>query len=197
MDKNNFTPEESLQLISKTIEETKKNVMESGHMMILWGSITCVVFGSQYIFSLTGLYKHFDIIWTTILFPLGAIYSYFYISKTIKKKNLPKTILGRIFSTMGWVLGINMMVLGFFFGHQIGIALAPIFLVFWAFFIILVGVSIKFKPLLIGGILLNLIGFGTFLINRDYHGLSLIVGSLLGLIIPGILLNLAKNREHV
>jgi hypothetical protein len=98
---------------------------------------------------------------------------------------------------MGCVFGVNLMILGFVFGHQLDKAAAPIFLILFALFIIMTGISLKFKPLTIGGILMNLIGFGTFLINTDYYGLSMMIGSVVGLIIPGILLNRANKKEHV
>ncbi len=197
MNEHIFTPEESLLLISKTIEETKQRLQENGHIIILWGSLTFIVFFSQYILVLTGLYKLFDIMWTCILFPLGAIYTFSYARKKVKKNNLPKNIIGSIIGTMGWVVGMNLMILGFVFGDQLGKVAAPIFLILFALFIIMTGISIKFKPLTIGGILLNLIGFGTFLVNSDYHGFSMMLGSVVGLIIPGILLNRAKREEHV
>jgi hypothetical protein len=155
-----------------------------------------MVFFSQYVFSLTGLYKKFDIIWTVILFPLGAIYTFIYVRK-LKKKNLPKTLLTRVIETMGWAMGANLMVLGAIFSKQLGDAMAPVFIILLALSMIVTGSSIKFKPLFIGGILLNLIGFGTFLVSRDYHGLSMMLGALVGLIIPGILLNKANRKEHV
>ena len=197
MNEHNLTPEESLLLISRTIEETKQKFQDNGHIIVLWGSTTFSVFFLQYFFELIGWYKKFDIIWTCILFPLAAIYTFFYIRGKEKKNNIPKNVLGRILGTMGWVLGFNLMILGFVFGDHLGNALAPIFLIFFAFFIIMVGVSIKFKPLIIGGILLNLIGFGSLLVGREYHGFSLMLGSVVGFIIPGILLNMAKKKEHV
>jgi len=197
MDAKNFTPEESLLLISKTIEETKQKFQENGHIIILWGSITFLVFFLQYFFSYTGLYKKFDIIWTCILFPFGAIYTFVYVRGKEKKYNIPKNVLARIIGTMGWVVGMNLMLLGFFFNDDLGNAIAPIFLILFALLIIMTGVSIKFKPLIIGGILLNLIGFGTFWVSRDYQGFSMMLGSLVGLIIPGILLNKAKTKENV
>jgi len=189
-----ITPEESLLLITKTIEETKKRFQENGHIIILWGIITFTVFFSQYMFVLVGWYKLFDIIWTTILFPLGVIYTFIYVKKKAKKDNLPKTIIGRIIGTMGGLVGANLMILGLVFSQQLGTAIAPIFLIILALHIIVTGASIKFKPLLIGGVLLNLIGFGTFYLNTDYHGLSMMLGSVIGLIIPGILLN--KSRKE-
>jgi len=197
MNDQNFTPEESLLLISKTIEETKQKFQENGHIIVLWGSLMFLVFFLQYFFSLTGLYKKFDIIWTCILFPLGAIYTFLYVRGKVKKNNIPRNVLSRIIGTMGWVVGLNLMLIGLIFNKELGIALAPIFLILFALFIIMIGVSIKFKPLIIGGILLNLIAFGTFLISRDYHGCSMMLGSVVGLIIPGILLNKAKKPRNV
>ena len=197
MDKTILTPEESLLLISKTIKETKQRFKDNGHIIILWGVLMFTVFFSQYIFSITGLYKKFDIIWTVILFPLGAIYTFIYIRKTVKKKNLPKTLLSRVIETMGWTMGLNLMILGFLFGKQLGDAMAPIFLIFLALSMIVMGASIEFKPLFIGGLLLNLIGFCTFYLARDYHGFSMMLGAIVGLIIPGILLNKARRKENV
>ncbi|MBN2093087.1 hypothetical protein JW964_25915 [candidate division KSB1 bacterium] len=197
MDKTTLTPEESLLLISKTIEETKKRFEENGHIIILWGVLMFTVFFSQYIFSITGLYKKFDIIWTVILFPLGAIYQFIYVRKTINKKNLPKTLLLRVLTTMGWTMGMNLMVLGILFSQQLGDAMAPVFIILLALSMIVTGASIEFKPLFIGGLLLNLIGFGTFWLARDYHGFSMMLGAIVGLIIPGILLNKAKRKENV
>lgn len=197
MDGKTLTPEESLLLITKTIEETKKRFEENGHIIILWGTLTFIVFLSQYVLVFLGLYKIFDIMWTCILFPLGGIYTFIYVRRRVEKKNIPTTIIGRIIGTMGWVFGFNLMILGFIFGHQLDKAAAPIFLILFALFIIMTGISLKFKPLTIGGILLNLIGFGTFLINTDYYGLSMMIGSVVGLIIPGILLNRANKKEHV
>lgn len=190
-----ITPEESLLLITKTIEETKQRFQENGHIIILWGVLTFVVFGSQYLFSVLGWYKHFDIIWTVILFPLGAIYTFLYVRKEVK--NLPNTLLTRVLSTMGWTMGANLMVLGLVFSKQLGDAHAPVFLILLAFSMIVTGSSIKFKPLFIGGILLNLIGLGSFFISRDYHGFSMMLGALVGLIIPGILLNKANRKANV
>jgi hypothetical protein len=191
-----MTAEESLLLISKTIEETKQRFQENGHILLLWGIITFTVFASQYIFSISGLYKKFDIIWTTILFPLGAIYTFIYIRKN-ENRNLPKTIITRLLETMGWTLGANLMILGLGFSQQLGTAHAPIFIILLALMIIITGAAIKFKPLFIGGVLMNLVGFGTFLIDRNYHGFSMMLASVVGLIIPGILLNKARRKENV
>src|ERR1035437_6649605 len=196
MDETNLTPEESLLLITKVIEETKLRFKENGHIIILWGTLIFIVMVSQYILVQLGWYKLFDIAWTCILFPLGGIYTYLYAREKYKKNNIPRTIIGNIIGTMGWVVSINLATLGFLFKNKFGEALAPVFLILWALFFILTGISIKFKPIIIGGILLNLIGFATFYINGQYHGLILATGAVIGMIIPGILLNMANRNEH-
>ena len=197
MDKTTLTPEESLLLITKTIEETKQRFTENGHMIILWGVLTFTVFFSQYILVLLELHKKFDIIWTVILFPLGAIYTFIYMWKNVNKKNLPKTLLTRVIGTMGWAMGMNLMILGFLFRQQLGDAMAPVFLILLALSMIVTGASIQFKPIFIGGILLNLIGFCSFFFDTDYHGFSMMLGAVVGLIIPGILLNKARRKDNV
>jgi hypothetical protein len=194
MEKTTFTPEESLLLITKTIEETKDRFKENGRIFIFWGTLTFIVFGSQLILSLLELYKF--TMYPVYLFPLGGIYM-FYIWKEEKKKNKPKTIIGNIIGNLGWVVGMNLLIMGFFFSSKLGEAMAPVFLILFALFIIVCGLSIKFKPLTIGGVLLNLIGLGSFFLDRDYHGFSMMLGAVVGYIIPGLLLNIARRKENV
>jgi len=78
-----------------------------------------------------------------------------------------------------------------------GIAKAPVFLILLALMVIVSGLSIKFKPLTIGGVLVNLIGLGSFFVDGHYHGFSMMLGAVVGLIIPGMLLNKARSKENV
>lgn len=59
------------------------------------------------------------------------------------------------------------------------------------------GASIRFKPLIIGGIVINLIGFAGFIIDWHYHFLLLAAASVIAFIIPGILLNLKNKKDNV
>jgi hypothetical protein len=198
-----ITPEESLLLISRTIQETKKRFEENGHLIIFWGFLMFVVSLSQFILLQLELDKviHFEYTihnWPVFLYPLvGGTYTYLYAWREYKKKNLPKTIIGNIVGAMGWILGINLMILGFFFWQKLGDALPPVFLIFMALFVFITGIAIKYKPLIIGGILLNLIGLSAFYFNWQYHALIMAIGAVIALIIPGILLNRANRKEHV
>jgi hypothetical protein len=194
MKSSSLTPEESLLLITKTIEETKDRFRENGHVLVFWGTLTVIVFGSQLILSLLEFYKY--TMYPVYLFPLGAIYMLYFLIK-IKRQNMPKTIIANILQNLGWVVGMNLMIMGFFFSGKLGEATGPVFLILLALFVIVCGLSVKFKPLTIGGVLLNLIGMGSFFLDRDYHGFSMMLGAVVGLIIPGILLNIARRKENV
>ncbi|HYQ56840.1 MAG TPA: hypothetical protein VEP89_05775, partial [Draconibacterium sp.] len=143
------------------------------------------------------LMEYYNLAWyPVLLFPLGGIYM-LYIWVKEKKQNKPKTIIGNTLGNLGWVFGLNLMIMGFFFSDQLGAALAPVFLILFALFIIACGLTIRFKPLVIGGLLMNVIALGSFLFPTDYHGFSMILGAIVGLIVPGILLNHASGKENV
>jgi hypothetical protein len=194
MENSTLTPEQSLLLITKTIEETKERFKENGHILVFWGILMLIVIGSQLILSLLELYK-FTML-PVYLYPLGGVYM-IYIWIKEKKKNMPKTIIGNILGNIGWIIGMNLLIMGFFCSGQLGEAMAPVFIILLALMSIVAGLSINFKPLTIGGILVNLIGLGSFFLDRDYHGFSMMLGAVVGLIIPGVLLNYARRKENV
>ena len=194
MENSTLTPEQSLLLITKTIEDTKERFKENGHVLVFWGALTFIVFGSQLILSLLELYKY--TMYPTYLFPIGGIYM-IYIWIKIKKQDLPKTIISNILQNIGWIVGMNLLIMGFLLTDQLGEATGPVFLILLALMVIVSGLSVKFRPLIIGGALMNLVGLGSFFISIDYHGFSMMLGSVVGLIIPGILLNLARRKENV
>ncbi len=194
MEKTALTPEESLLLITKTIEETKDRFKENGHIFVFWGTLMLIVIGSQFILSILELYKY--TMYPVYLYPLGGVYM-IYIWVKERKKNMPKTIIGNILGNIGWIIGMNLMTMGFFFSNQLGEAMGPIFIILLALMIIVSGLAIRFKPLIIGGALMNLIGLASFFLDRDFHGFSMMLAAVVGLIIPGILLNNARRKAHV
>jgi hypothetical protein len=192
MDKINLTPEQSLLLITKTIEDTKERFKENGHVLVFWGVLILIVVGSQLILSLLELYKF--TMYPVYLYPLvGGVYM-IYIWIKEKNKNMPKTIIGNILGNVGWIIGMNLMIMGFFCSGQLGEAMGPVFIILLSLMSIVCGLSINFKPLTIGGLILNLIGLGSFFLDRDYHGFSMMLGAVVGLIIPGVLLNYARRK---
>ena len=94
-----LTPEESLLLITKTIEETKERFKENGHVFVFWGTLMLIVIGSQFILSILELYKF--TMYPVFLYPIGAIITGIYVRKEYKKNNAPKTIIGDYYGKPG------------------------------------------------------------------------------------------------
>ncbi len=195
MDGKTLTPEESLLLITKTIEETKERFQENGHILVFWGTLILVVFASQVVLSLLELYQF--MIYPVYLFPIIGGGYMLYVWMKEKKKNKPKTIIGNLLGNIGWIIGLNLLIMGFLFWSQLGKAMGPVFLILLALMVIICGLSIRFKPFTIGGIIVNVIALGSFLLDPKYHGFSIMLGAVVGFIIPGILLNKARRKEHV
>jgi hypothetical protein len=195
MDKTTFTPEESFLLITQTIEETKKRFEQNGHILIFWGILTFIVTLSQHFLIQMGLAHKTGL--PALLYPLGGIYTFIYAWKAYRKNNLPKTIIGDIIGALGAFVGANLLILGFFFSQKLGEAMAAIFLILLAILIFIAGTSIKFKPLIIGAIVLNIIGFATFYFDWQYHPLLMSIGSIIAFLVPGLLLNRNKRKKHV
>lgn len=195
MDKTILTPEESLFLITKTIAHTKKKFKESGHIYIFWGSLIFVVTIIQY--YLLSSDSNIGTGFPALVYPLGGIYTFIHYRRKSNKEKWPKTVIGSVLGTLGILLGLNFMVLGFAFWSDLGDSLVPIFLIFLAFWTIITGISIRFSPLIIGGIVVNLIGFAAFLIDWHYHFLLLTAASVIAFIIPGIMLNIKNKKDNV
>jgi hypothetical protein len=203
MDPNQLTPEESILLISKTIEDTKRQYEEKGFLFIFWGILIFIVSLSQFVLTKLELNRivhieHYTIRnWPVLLYIIGVVITFIYVKRTYGK--LPRTALGNISEALGWLLGLNFMILGGLFGSVLNEHLIPFFLILYAEWCIISGVLIKFKPLIFGGILLNLLGFASFYINWQYQPLMFTAGSLVALIIPGLLLKISfRNRsKHV
>ena len=195
MEKNNLTPEESLLLITQTIEATKEKFKDAGHIFVFWGILIFIVTLTQFIFIRSGLNNYTG--FPCFLYLIGGVYVWVHYAKIDKKNNAPKTIIGNIIGVLGGVFGVNFMILGFFFFERLGESLFPIFLIFMTFWIILIGVSIKFRPIVICGIIVNIIAFATFFVDWQYQTLFMSLAAVIGFIIPGILFNKAKRQEHV
>ena len=198
MDKTVLTPEESLSLITKTIEEvnrktiedTKKGFKEGSVIYLMWGFLMFFVTLCQ--FFIIRFELNIATGFPALLYPIGGLFTFIYWKKTKNIDSSKNNLLGNLLFALGTLLGVNFMIMALFFGPQLGVAFIPVFLILYAFWIIMMGVSIKFKPIFIGGIAINLLAFIPFLIDWQYHFLIITAASVVGIIIPGILLRRDK-----
>jgi len=194
---NNFSPQQSLQLIESMINRAKDKFAEDGFMYIIWGWL---VFGCsllQFVLLHIFHYAQHYIVWLATI-PL-FIYLYFHIRKKRKTQTVI-TYTGYIIGFVWLTFVVVMVLLGFLIGflttgeyytHIIHILLAvygmPVFLT---------GLIIRFKPLIYGGIACWVLCIiSTFIKIYDYQFLLIPIAMLLAWVIPGYLLR-AKYKSQ-
>jgi hypothetical protein len=194
MDNKEFTPSESLSLITNVILEAKSRFKDNGVSFIFLG--LCIFLSSLGQFILLEL-KYYDIdFYPYFIMPVAGIVTFFYYYKkrrTVKSRN----VISSLFGIISWILGINLMIAGFFFWGKFGIALVPFMIILLSIWSSLTGVLIKNNVFLISGIIINIIAFLSFYISREYHPLILSLVSLIGFVIPGIFLNYSNKERNV
>jgi hypothetical protein len=194
MENKEFTPSESLALIANVISEAKSRFKDNGFSFIFIG--LCCTVASLGQFVLLKLEYYQINYYPYFIMPFAAVVTYFYYKKkrrAVKSGN----IIGTLFSIISAIMGANLMISGFFFWEKFGVALIPFMLILFSIWSALTGVLIKNRIFLISGIVINLIAYMSFFIGREYHPLILSVVSLIGIVIPGIILNYSSKESHV
>jgi len=194
MENKEFSPADSLALIANVILEAKSRFKDNGFSFIFLGLCSFIASFGQFILLKLEYYQ--INYYPYFIMPIAGAVTYFYYKKkrTVAKS---KNILGTLLSVLGAILGFNLMIAGFFFWAKFGIALIPFMLILFSIWSVLTGVLIKNNIFLISGIVINIIAYCSFYIGREYHPLILSIVSLIGIVIPGIILNFSSKESNV
>lgn len=193
---NDFSPQQSLQLIESMINRAKDKYAENGFMYLLWGWVVFICSIAQFLLLHTFNYPHHYLVWLACI-PV-TIYQVYYMKK---KYTNPKVITYTdsiikyvwltfviVITLLGFLIGF--LTTGEYYNHIVHILLAvygmPVFLT---------GVIIRFKPLIIGGIACWVLCIvSTFIKVYDYQYLCIPAAMMLAWIIPGYALR-AKYKS--
>src|SRR5258705_10336051 len=86
MSNENFSPEQSLQVIQSMIEKAKNQISENGHLYLLWGWVIFIASAGQFILFNLVHYQYHYIVW--FLPWLAVIYQAVYLAKKKKQKKV-------------------------------------------------------------------------------------------------------------
>jgi hypothetical protein len=178
--------EESLQLIHRMINTAKENIEDDSFYFLLWGWFVfaaCILH-----FVLLKTVPDMQGIGWVILMPLGGIISMVYGIRQEKKQR----VKSYIDDLMKYVL-ISFLVSLFtvlFFMNTLGISTYPLVMLIYGIWLFISGGALKFRPLIIGGIVNWLLGITAFFFAFEIQLLILALAVLLGYIIPGHLLKM-------
>jgi hypothetical protein len=186
---------ESLALISSMIKKTQGSLQDNGFYFLLWGWLVFCASSIQYVLLKMEMPEASNYTWA-ILMPLGGIISGVRGWKDGKKSRV-KTYTDELlnyaliaFTTALFIVLIFMSIHG---GWQLAY---PMIMMVYGMWLFISGGALKFKPLVIGGI----INFGCAIAGFYIHTYELILllsfAVLAGYIIPGHLLNAKFKRQN-
>ena len=192
MTTKNFTPEQSFDIIMATINTAKSRFKEDGSIYIMWGILTSIAAFGQYYLLSQELYE--INYYPYYIMPIGWIVSWIYYSKKAPSKSNP---LSRPLGLLWATIGLNILILGFFFGSFLTSNLIPIILILLGIGIFTCGGIIRVNLLLFSGLALNISGLVCFYLDRQDHPLLMGIAAIVAILLPGILLKLESKKDNV
>ncbi len=188
---NELNQENSLQLIQKMIETSKNNLRDNGIFFLLWGWLVLIASISHFILIKFG-FEYSWIPWP-ILMIIGTIASVI-IGIRIGKKSRVITYFDKMMIYLWY---------GFFFVVVLIIVMAymdkiswevaqPLIIAMYGMGTFVSGGVLKFKPLIIGGVLCWITSIVAFFVPYDFVLLIIAVSIIVSYLIPGYMLRAKK-----
>ena len=192
MEEKKLNQNESLEIISKMIKETRTNLeRDGGGIYLLWGYLWLIVALAIYFLILkTGDYR---VQWLWFAMPLIGYPTMFYILK--KREKGAVTFVGRVIGSIWITIGVAAGLLSLYM--VVDYNAYPILFVMALLVNVGVAISglvIKFKPVIIAGFLGIALSFVMLMVSGPSQILVYAGFAVLMLIIPGHILNNAKRR---
>ncbi|NNC82032.1 MAG: hypothetical protein HKN79_00505 [Flavobacteriales bacterium] len=182
-------PEESLELISKVIQDNKDNLKQNSFYFLLWGFLVGIACLLHYFLVVSEISFPPYIAWPVLMVAGGIISG---VKGYSDSKRVGYETYTGMFTKNLWIgLGISLFIV-LFLSSQMGVQPVGLILMISGAGTLITGLNIKFNPLILGGIVLFIGAIATVFVP-GVEVLLLCAGALLlGYIIPGLMLRNAK-----
>jgi hypothetical protein len=188
----NFSPQQSLQLIQSMITKAKADLSENRFYFLLWGWVTFAAIVFQFLLKVVFKYGRHYLVWLVVI--PTVIITIVYSAKKSRRHKV-KTYIGESMSHLWTGIGISFFVLSFIVSNsQQGWLYAyPFFILFYGLGTFVSGRILKFTPLVIGGIFNWALAIVCVYVHFDYQLLVTAAAIFTSYIIPGHLLGTIKD----
>ena len=151
MTEENFSPEQSLQLIRSMIDKTKQSISDDSMYFLVWGWITFIACTGQFLLKHVYNYeKHYQVWWLIVV---GIIFSTYKGMREGKKQKV-RTYIDDSMRYLWIGMGIGFFVLSMILSKiGWGSAVFPFFMLLYGLGTFISGNFIRFRPLIWGGII--------------------------------------------
>jgi FtsH-binding integral membrane protein len=194
----NFSPQQSLQLIQSMIDKAKNHFSENGHLYLLWGWVVFFCSVVHFVLLKFVQYEKHYLIW--MLTWGAALYQMVYLAKR-KKQERVKTYAEHITGYVWLTFVVSMFLMGFVLarggnaGHYYTL-INPVFLALYGIPTFLSGIILQFRPLIIGGIVCWLLSVAGTFVPYEYQLLLLSTAMIVAWIIPGYILRSRFKKNN-
>lgn len=193
MEKENFSPTESLQLIERMIVQAQNKISDNGTLYLLWGWVIFVCAVGQYVLLQLTEKSETGYIW--LLTVLATVFQIVYLSRQKKKEKI-KSYTEDIISAIWICFGVCMGLLTFLMSRTATwTQIYSLVLMMYGIPTLLSGVVMKFKPLIVGGIICWLLSIASTFVHSVEILLLLAAAVLSAWIVPGYLLRIKFKKN--
>lgn len=184
----NLTAQESLDIITGMIQRAKGNVKNSSFHFLLWGWVIVLANLGMYFLTREG-YERPYLVW---LITIPAWFTSFYVGYRREKIQRVFTHYDLIHLSLWLSFGVVIFTV-VAFGSKLNYQINPLIITISSIPTFLSGILIRFRPLMIGGVLFWVFGIIGFLTPIQEQPLVGAIGIVLGYLIPGYLLRAKKS----
>jgi hypothetical protein len=188
----NFSPQQSLQLIQSMIDKTKGNIGRNRFHFLLWGWYVFLAILVQFILKVVLRYERHYLVWLGVI--PAVIITIIYSIRQRKRRGV-RTYIGDTMSYLWTGVGISFFVLSFIISSskEGWMFSYPFFILLYGLGTFISGKLLKFTPLVVGGIINWILACIAGYLHYDYQMLLAAVAILTSYIIPGHLLGIKKT----
>lgn len=188
----NFTAQESLQVIQSMIDKTRQQLSDQSPFFLLWGWCTFAGCIGQFLLKVYFNYEHHYFVWF-INIPCTIVW--LYLVRKNRRKLKAKTYVNVSMGYLWTGIAISIFVLSLLFivvGYQYCF---PFFMLFYGLGTFVSGKILQFFPFVLGGMISWCLAAISIWFSFDYQTLFAAASILLSYIIPGYLI--ARTQKVV
>ncbi|MEP7108749.1 MAG: hypothetical protein ABI760_12225 [Ferruginibacter sp.] len=190
MQEDNFSPQESLQVIQSMIDKTKAQLSDNSIYFLLWGWLVFAGCLLQYFLLVIIKTPHHYLAWLVVI--PGIIFSITHSVKYRQKRKV-KTYISESMGVLWKGMSISFMALCFILTNIGWQHAFPIYILFYATGTFVSGGILQFKPLQVGGIICWVLAVASTFVDYQNQILFSAAAILVSYLVPGYLL---KNKTY-
>lgn len=183
-EKDTLNTKESIDIITRMINQAKGNVAQSRFYILFWGWLVLIMSLGHFFLAVFTNYPYPFAVWSLSI--IGVIVSFIYGYRESRQRKVT-TFADTVYKQV-WFSFIAIYFVLVAFMPRYNFYITPMVLLFASMATYLSGVILKFKPYRWGGLWIFLMAIVAFLLPGDWHPLASAFAVLFGYLVPGYMI---------